>query len=282
MKPPDRSSPNPLLRDDSAETNGHPRSPRRFRRLFVRGILLAVVLLSTPIAWNFASGNFGVVAEGRFYRSAQMTAAGLGRTVRDYGIKTVINLRGHHPEAAWYRNERDSTLEAGAVQVDMALSSCDWMSRTQLRTLVDVLDTSKPPVLVHCWRGAERTGLASAFAVLLREGSTLAEAKAEFSPAYLFLRMGDGVTTIEHLEQYECWLARLGETHTPARFRQWVAEGFVPGTPSRETWPYDPYPLVVTTRPGVDGPVVRKVWDDRGRAEAGVARLGDGDTAPSR
>ena len=29
-------------------------------------------------------------------------------------------------------------------------------------------------------------------------------------------------------------------------------EGFQPGVPNREQWPYDPYPLVVVTRPGLD------------------------------
>ena len=39
-------------------------------------------------------------------------------------------------------------------------------------------------------------------------------------------------------------------TTTPANFRRWVKHGFKPGVPNREQWPYDPYPLVVITRPG--------------------------------
>ena len=105
-------------------------------------------------------------------------------------------------------------------------------------------------MLIHCQWGAERTGLASAFAELLRPGSTLDDARAQFSIRYLFVRFNDGKIMAEHLDQYERWLAERGWTHDPAHFRRWVADGFRPQAPSREQWPYDPYPLVVISRPG--------------------------------
>jgi len=194
-----------------------------------------------------------------------MHSRGLARTVRNHQIKTVLNLRGHHPDQSWYRDERATTLAGGATQIDIALSSCEWMSRTQLRTLVDVLLTCEKPVLIHCWRGSERTGLVSAFLTLLDDGSTLDDARAQFSLRYLFLRAGDGLVTIEHFEQYETWLARNRLTHTPTVFRRWVSEGFAPGLPGRESWPFDPYPLAVFTRPSPNGPQERMIWDERGR-----------------
>ena len=33
----------------------------------------------------------------------------------------------------------------------------------------------------------------------------------------------------------------------PGALPDWVDEGFQPGLPNREQWPYDPYPLVVIT-----------------------------------
>jgi hypothetical protein len=137
-----------------------------------------------------------------------------------------------------------------------------------MKALLEVLDTCEKPVLIHCWHGSERSALASALAILLREGSTLAQARAQFSWRYLFVPWGDGVITLRHLEQYEAWLAQQGQPHSPALLKRWVNEGFVPGTPSREQWPYDPYPLTVTTRPTPQGPVETKVWDPRKRAEA--------------
>jgi protein tyrosine phosphatase (PTP) superfamily phosphohydrolase (DUF442 family) len=177
-----------------------------------------------------------------------MPTSALARTIRDHHVKTVLNLRGAN-KSSWYEAERATTVEAGATQVDIPMSSCIWMSRAQLRTLIETFDSAEYPLLIHCQWGAERTGLAAAFAELLRLGSTIADARKQFSIRYLFLRVNDGKIMAEHLDQYEQWLQAGGLTHTPATFRRWVDEGFKPMIPSREQWPYDPYPLVVITRP---------------------------------
>jgi len=179
-----------------------------------------------------------------------MPATALARTIREYRIKTVLNLRGPNPDSSWYSPERETSLAAGATQVDIPMSSCLWMTRDQLKTLIETFDSAEYPMLIHCAWGSERTGLASAFAELLRPGSSLAEARAQFSLGYLFVRVNDGKVMAEHLDQYENWLQTKGLRHTPATFRRWAAEGFKPGVPNREAWPYDPYPSKVVTRPG--------------------------------
>jgi hypothetical protein len=221
---------------------------RRLARWGVRLVAVSWVAGLLFVAWDQANSNFGPVQDGRVYRSGQMPASTLRRTIRDYKIKTVLNLRGPNPNA-WYRAERAATLESGATQIDIPMSSCVWMSRAQLGSLVATLDAAEYPLLIHCQWGSERTGLVSAFAELLRPGSTLAEARAQFSIRYLFLRLKDGKIMAEHLDQYEGWLRTHGWEHDPSRFRLWVKDGFRPQTPNREQWPYDPYPLVVVTRP---------------------------------
>lgn len=176
----------------------------------------------------------------------------LARTVHDRGIKTVLNLRGLNAHEAWYRAERDATLAAGATQVDVSLSSCVWMSREQLLTLIDILDTSQYPILIHCEWGAERTGVVSAFVELLREGSTIDDARNQFALKYLYLPIGDGAIMGEMVEQYDYWLRMRELEHRPEIFRRWAASGYQPISPSREDWPWDPYPLVVITRPDAE------------------------------
>ncbi len=225
-------------------------SARRRRRRILLGVALAV--LAPPMTWvsqRIHSGNFGVIQPGRAYRSGQMGPEALGRVLQQYRIKSVLNLRGPNPRQAWYRAERDAVLAGGATHIDVPLSSCEWMSRAQAVALLVVLETAERPLLVHCQWGSERTGMVSAFLELLRPGATLADAEAQFSPKYLYLPVGNGVVTQRHLRQYETWLDEHGQGHTPARFRRWIAEGFRPGKPSREDWPYDPYPLVVIDRP---------------------------------
>lgn len=191
-----------------------------------------------------------------------MSSASLTKTIHEHGVKTVLNLRGPNPDEAWYRAERDATASAGATQVDVSLSSCVWMSRIQLRTLVKALDEMRPPVLIHCAWGSERTGLVSAIAELLREGSTLEEARAQFTVRYLYVPFGDGRIMSEAVDQYEAWLKGQGMEHNPKAFRRWVESGYRPGNPSREAWPYDPYPLIVITPPGA-GPTAQAVGPER-------------------
>jgi protein tyrosine phosphatase (PTP) superfamily phosphohydrolase (DUF442 family) len=215
------------------------------------GRLLAAALIPVvlSVTWNQVNHNFGQVQPSRIYRSGQMPAGALAHALRANRIKTVLNLRGSNSQQRWYVDELSTTLSAGATHIDIAMSSCLWMSRVQLRALVDTLDTAEYPLLVHCAWGSERTGLAAAFAELLRPGSTLDDARAQFSIWYLFVPVGDGKVMAEHLDQYVIWLKKERIEHSPANFRQWAHCGFEPRHPSREEWPRDPYPLVVVRRP---------------------------------
>ena len=202
-----------------------------------------------PPAWRWTSGNFGVVEPGRVYRSAQLGAGVLSRIIRSHQIRTVLNLRGPNPETCWYRDERAAVLDSGATYVDIPLASDYWLSPEQARMLVETLETSERPLLIHCQMGAERTGLASAMATLLREGSTLHEAERQFSPYYLFLPTEDGRIMRGHLRRYEAWLESSDLVHRPATFRRWLLDSYRPGVPNRSQWPYDPYPQRVVSRP---------------------------------
>lgn len=166
----------------------------------------------------------------------------------------MLNLRGRNPDRPWYVAERGAALGAGAVQVDFPMSSDQWLSHDQVRTLLSILDDCSYPILIHCEWGAERTGLVSAFCELLREGSSVERARREFSAYYLFLPMKDGLVMRGHLDAYASWLATSGRGHSPGAFRRWLTRDYRPGSPSREYWPCNPYPLKVVSRPGA-GPV---------------------------
>ncbi len=213
-------------------------------------LLALAVLAAPPAAWfaaRLTDGNFGIVEPNQVFRSGQLSAKSLSQRVQQHHIKTVLNLRGPSPRAPWHADERAATLDAGASHIDIALSSCEWMSRDQARALLEVLETAPRPLLLHCQWGSERTGLVSAFLVLLRPGGTLEQAESQFRLHYLYLPIGDGVVTAHHLQQYRDYLTTRNLPHTPNHFRHWLNEDFHPGTPSRESWPWDPFPLVVTT-----------------------------------
>lgn len=237
----------------------------RSMRWAVRAIF-AVSALSAGSFWTWRSSvdNFGVVLKqgqsplGAVYRSDQMRPEALRETIQRLGIRTVLNLRGTNPGESWYDTERLAVVGSGAEHVDMALSSSEWMSRQQAQTLARVIRESPRPLLIHCYHGSERTGLASAMTHLLTEGQTVDEAAREFSWRYLYFGLGDGVTTFEQFDAYRRWLAEKGNSHSPGVFEAWLADGFTPQSPSREEWPYDPYPLVVKSFPP-DTPVTGRV-----------------------
>lgn len=224
----------------------------RARRLLARGLAAVALAIVAFVGVRWGTGNRGTAVPGRVHRSAQLDAKTLSRVLRDERIKTVLNLRGGNPGVRWYDAELATTLAAGASQVDFPMATDLWLSREQARTLLRVLDTAEPPVLVHCQWGAERTGLVSAFAVLLRPGGTLVEARKQFSIAYLFLPTHDGRMMTGHLDAYEAWLAASRLGHTPEHFRRWLGTDYAPppGGPSRDAWRCNPYPLVEVHRPG--------------------------------
>ena len=227
----------------------------RLRKLVLRSLAALLVAAGAFVGWRYVTGNFAVLVPGRVLRSRQLSGAELTRTIRTHRVRTVLNLRGCNPDQPWYRNERAATLAAGATQIDVPLASDLWLTRAQARALLEILDTAEPPVLIHCEWGSERTGLVSAFVELLRPGGTLASARAQFSPYYLFLPTAHGRIMSGHVERYAGWLRARGRTHTPERFRQWIVSAYHPGTPSREDWPFDPLPLKVVSRPG-DAPIL--------------------------
>jgi protein tyrosine phosphatase (PTP) superfamily phosphohydrolase (DUF442 family) len=230
----------------------------RLGKLALRSSAAAALIVGGFILARWGSGNTGVVVPAAVYRSAQLTARGLTREIERHRIRTVLNLRGPNPDQPWYRAERAATLTAAATQVDVPMASDHWLSRQQARTLVELLEGCERPLLIHCEWGAERTGLAAAFAELLRPGGSLASARRQFSPWYLFLPTRDGRIMRKHLDAYARWLATARLEHTPQNFRTWVRFAYHPGYPSRDDWPYDPYPLAVVTRPPTGEAVVKR------------------------
>ncbi|MFO0957540.1 MAG: tyrosine-protein phosphatase [Isosphaeraceae bacterium] len=223
-------------------------------RLVLRLAFLGALVPAGFLGFRWWGGNRGVVIPGRVYRSGQLDGDSLAAWVRRDGIRTVINLRGPNPPIAWYRAERAATLGEGATQVDLTLASDHWLSRAQARTLLEALDGAEYPILIHCQWGAERTGLVSSFLQLLEEGKGPEAAASEFAPYYLYAPTKDGRVMSGHLGLYRAWLLEHRLEHTPSRFRTWLLNDYRPPFPSREYWMFDPYPLVVTTRPAGEAP----------------------------
>ncbi len=78
----------------------------------------------------------------------------------------------------------------------------------------------------------------------------------------------------EHLDHYESWLTANHRVHSPDEFRRWVSTGFQPGTPGREEWPFDPYPLVTVKKPDAKQPRLLGATVRRGHSSNFAANRG--------
>jgi len=110
--------------------------------------------------------RFARVAEG-LYRSGQPSDAGFRQLAR-LGVKTVLDLRGPGERA---ERERALVESLGMQYVNIPLSG--WRRPRDadvLRALTLLADPTARPILVHCRRGADRTGVIIALYRILYEG----------------------------------------------------------------------------------------------------------------
>jgi len=142
-------------------------------------VLLAIAMVAAYAGLLRATGNFHVVVPHELYRSAQPTPRELRGYIRDYGIKTVVNLRGPNPKRGWYREEVAVTEEMGATHIDFGMSARQILTPEKAEKLVAIMRDAKKPILVHCEGGADRSGLISAIYVseIAHKGEWAAESQ---------------------------------------------------------------------------------------------------------
>lgn len=204
---------------------------RALWRGLVTGLLLAIGLHA---AYVLGGSNFRTVIPGQVYRCRQPSPERLTRLVEQYGIRTVINLRGCCPGTAWYQQESETTADLDISQEDLSLSAGRLPSVETIRQLVEILDNAEYPILLHCHQGADRTGLAAVMALLLRTETPLDEALAQLSIKGGHLRMGRTRHIDRFFDLYQEWLDEREKEHDPEVFRLWAIKHYCPDVGSAE------------------------------------------------
>jgi hypothetical protein len=226
------------------------------RRWKPRGWALALAILAVlggGLAWQLGQIVFGTnwheVIPGRVYRSAQLSRKRLEELTAEHGIRTVVNLRGCCFPEPWYRNECRGTHHAGIGQEDVALSASRLPSRTELKRLLEVIDHAEYPILFHCRRGADRTGLACAVLLLLQPTCDLATARQQLGPRFGHAAVLRTASLDTFFDFYEGWLREQGKEHSPETFRDWALTYYRAGQCSCR-FEKAPPPLIGPIRPG--------------------------------
>lgn len=218
---------------DAPEPTPQAPAPRRTRFTRRRLFKLAGGALALGFGAEFlrvvARTNEHTVIPGRVYRTAQLKPERLQKFIAEKGIRTVVNLRGVCSNMPWYIDECRATHAANVNQEDITFSAKRFPAPAEVRRLIEVLDHTAYPIVFHCQRGADRTGLASTVAVLLQTDASLAKARRQLWPRYGHVAVGRTAVLDDFFDYYETWLANRGEQHTPERFRRWVSGEYCPG-----------------------------------------------------
>lgn len=151
-------------------------------------LVLALILIPTAAAagWAFylqRTGNFHVIEPGSVYRSNTLGKEQLAQVVKQYGIKSVLNLRGDSGQN-WYRDQSRTLAGLGVVQIDIELSDTKIPAPALMAKLIEALRTAPRPLLIHCRAGADRTGLAAALYEYIVAGKSADSAAGQLSFIY--------------------------------------------------------------------------------------------------
>ena len=123
--------------------------------------------------------NLAEVVPGKLYRSNHPTPGHLAAATRRFGLKTLVNLRGHR-KCGSDALSREAAAQLGLQHIDMAFESRGAPHRDRILRFADIYATLQTPALMHCKSGADRAGLASGLAIMF-EGGRAADALTQLS-----------------------------------------------------------------------------------------------------
>jgi protein tyrosine/serine phosphatase len=129
--------------------------------------------------------NLAEIAPG-VWRSNQPSPKRLAR-YKAMGIKTIISLRGAGMNSH-YLFEEEACRELGLELRVTAIHARVAPARERLLELLDILESTDRPFLMHCKSGADRAGLASALYLMHVEGRPVEEAAKQLSFRHLHLK----------------------------------------------------------------------------------------------
>ena len=133
------------------------------------------------LAWS----NWGEVVRGKLYRSNHPTPRRLARDIRDYGLRTIVNLRGEAPNPSTTLSAAEAA-RLGVETIYMAFESRGAPQKDRILRFHQIYRSMAMPALMHCKSGADRAGLAAGL-VTLFEGGTAAQAARHLSWRYLHI-----------------------------------------------------------------------------------------------
>lgn len=147
-------------------------------------------------------GNFHSITVGEAYRSAILDRDKLEHYIQKHRIKSIVNLVGYHPDEHWYKEEVEVSAQRNVEHHDISLPVTRQPTEDEVRTLVEIFKNAPRPVLIHCKRGADRSGLAAAIWKVIIDKEPKSEAKKQLSIWYGHMPIGGRTVMDRFLENW--------------------------------------------------------------------------------
>lgn len=172
------------------------------RRIFFLAFIVALVP-GAYLANILVHGNFQPITEGEAYRSGQVNKDKLEQYLKEYRIKSVLNLRGENSGADWYENEIALCNRLSVRHYDLAMNSTGKPNPDVIGTLMTIFREAPRPILVHCKSGSDRSGLVAALWKVVVDGEPKSIAKKQLSIRYGHFPVGQTAILDDFFEDWD-------------------------------------------------------------------------------
>jgi len=187
----------------------------------ILSIIIVLSLLLLGLYHLYSTRIIRTVIEGRIYRSGQLSENTLKNLIAEKNIKSILNLRGEGDNLEWYTREKKIAEENHVKLYNVGISSNELTECGKLINILDIVLTSERPLLVHCKRGVDRTGMVSALALAIEENPPLSELRKQFSFRYGVLPFSGSIGPY-FFSLYEQWLNKTNKTHDKDNLVYWI------------------------------------------------------------
>jgi hypothetical protein len=201
----------------------------------ILSVTFALFLLFSIIYVFYRTRIVHSVIEGKVYRSGQLSDNVLKNLISEKNVRSILNLRGESDNLEWYMHEKKIAVENNVRLYDVGISSNELPDCRNLLDIIGILFTSQKPLLIHCNRGVDRTGMVSALALAIEDDPPLSELKKQFSFGYGVLPFSKSIGPY-FFSLYEQWLNKSNKTHNKNNLVYWIRNEYRDSSGNLKYW----------------------------------------------